>query len=135
MATTNLGMSLDGGSLNEIPPNASREVQIATLNDIVRRLNNLLKTQTFSDGTSKRFLQGFQSGGWPGGDFGMKISEPGVDVMTATDDQLLFSWDFTTNTQILYQDGVPRILEGTAPSDGRTGLWISDLGVDVTGVV
>lgn len=126
-----LGLGLDGGQLNEIPPNATREVQIATLNDIVRRLNGLLKTQSFSDATNKRFLQGFQEGGWAGGDFGMKISLPGVDVLTARDDQLLFSWDWTTNTQIDYSDGVPRILKGTAPGDGRTGFWVSKLGQDV----
>lgn len=128
---TNLGASLDGGFLNEIPPNASIQVQISTLNDIIRRLNGLLKTQSFSDSESKRFIQGFQSGGWAGGDFGMKISIPGVDVLTATEDQLLFSWDWTTNTQIDYSNGTPRILKGAATTDGRTGFWVSELDTDV----
>jgi hypothetical protein len=94
----NLGLGLDGGFLNEIPPNASREVQIATLNDIVRRLNGLLKTQVFSDGTNKRMLFGFQAGGWKNGtkDFGIKISQEGVDVTTAPDSELIFSMDMDT---------------------------------------
>lgn len=92
-----LGNPLAGDYLNEIPPNSTNEVQIATLNDVIRRLNTLLKTQTLSDGTNKRMLLGFQANGWGSGkDFGIKISHPGVDVTQATDSQLLFSMDMET---------------------------------------
>ncbi|RTL04861.1 hypothetical protein EKK58_09560 [Candidatus Dependentiae bacterium] len=135
MEVGSLGQGLAGGYLNRLPPNATREEQIAAINDIINRLNSMLKTQAYSDGNSKRFLMGYQASGWPGGDFGMKISQPGVDVTTAENNQLLFSWDFTTNTQIFYNAGIPRIIQGAAPTDGRTGQWISEVGVDVTTVV
>lgn len=92
-----LGQPLDGGYLPSVPPNATNQVQIAALNDVINRLNTLLKTQVFSDGTSKRMLLGYQKDGWGvGKDFGIKISKEGVDVSTATDDQLLFKMDMET---------------------------------------
>ena len=38
-----LGQSLSGGTLNPVPPNASREQQITAINDIINRLNAILK--------------------------------------------------------------------------------------------
>ena len=91
------GASLDGGWLPNVPPNASNQIQNSALNDVINRLNSLLKTQTFSDGTSKRMLLGYQKDGWGAGkDFGIKISMEGVDVMTASDQQLLFKMDTET---------------------------------------
>lgn len=134
MAAGELGMQMTGGTLNPLPPNASSEDQINAINDMIRRLNAQLQSQTFSDGTSKRFLNGYFAGGWPGGDFGMRISAPGNDV-TDPDAELIFSWDYTTNQQIIYNNGIPRLLRGSAPEDGRAGDWISDEGVDVTTVI
>lgn len=92
-----LGQPLNGGHLPPIPPNASREAQIVALNDVIKRLNLMLKTQVFADSTSKRMLFGYQKDGWGAGkDFGIKISMEGVDVMTATHDQLIFSMDMET---------------------------------------
>lgn len=92
-----LGNPMAGDYLNEVPPNATNEVQIARLNDVIRRLNVTLKTQTLSDGTNKRMLLGFQKDGWGAGkDFGIKISQAGVDVTKATDSQLLFKMDMAT---------------------------------------
>lgn len=130
MAESIFGLSLDGGTLQRVPPNASREEQIGVLNDIVDRLNNLLKSQMFSDGTNKRYINGFYKGGWPGGDFGMKISAPGHDV-TDPAAELLFYWDYTTNTQVIYNEGIPTILEGSAPDDGRAGIWQSKPGLNI----
>lgn len=91
------GNPMAGDFLNEVPPNAPPEVQIARLNDVIRRLNVTLKTQTLSDGVSKRMLLGFQKDGWGAGkDFGIKISQPGIDVTTATNTQLLFKMDMAT---------------------------------------
>lgn len=134
MAAEELGSILAGGNLVPLPPNASQEDQINALNGIIRRLNAELKSQTFSDGQSKRFLNGYFAGGWPGGDFGMKISAAGYDV-TDPNAVLIFSWDYTTNQQIVYNNGIPRLLRGSAPADGRAGDWISDDGIDVTTVI
>lgn len=89
-------------SLPYIPTNAPVEQQVAAMNRVIDQINASQRTQILNDGTSDRYLYGYQKGGWPGGDFGMKISLPGVDVATATTAQLLFSWDFTTNTQRWY---------------------------------
>lgn len=92
-----LGNPMTGGFIRRIPPSASNDVQIAALNEIIDRLNNNLQTQAFSDGTTRRMLIGFQANGWgTGQDFGIKVSIPGVDVVLATDDQLLFKMDLAT---------------------------------------
>lgn len=125
-----LGMQFNGGTLETVAPNASREEQIRVLNDIVARLNDLLKTQSFTDGTNKRYISGYQQGGWPGGDFGIKLSAPGHDV-TNPDAELLYSWDFTTNQQVTYTNGIPTVLVGSAPDDGRGGVWSVKSGQNV----
>lgn len=85
------GLPMQGGTLQRVPPTASREQQVAVLNDIIDRLNSMLRTQVFSDGSNKRMLIGYQKDGWGVGmDFGIKVSIEGVDVNTATDEQLLF---------------------------------------------
>lgn len=91
------GVKMDGGTLKNVPPNASQEVQISILNEVIDRLNGMLKTQVFSDGSSRRMIIGYQKDGWGAGkDFGMKVSIDGVDVTKATDDQLLFKMDLST---------------------------------------
>lgn len=93
----NLGLSLDGGTLPMVPPNAPPEAQISALNDIINRLNSLNKTIVMADDISKRMIIGYQKDGWgTGKDFGIKISIPNVDVTTATDEQLIFSMSMET---------------------------------------
>ena len=93
----NVGVPLEGGTLPPVPPNAPLEVQNAALNDVIDRLNGLLKSQTFSDGNTKRMIIGYQKDGWgTGKSFGIKISQSGVDVTQATDSQLLFKMDMAT---------------------------------------
>lgn len=92
-----LGQPLSGGYLQKIPANAPREIQIAALNDVIDRLNSQLQTQTISDANTRRMIFGYQENGWgEGKSFGIKISADGVDVATATDDQLLFKMDMST---------------------------------------
>lgn len=94
-----LGMTLDGGYLPLVPPNASPEAQIIALNKVIERINLLMRQQVFMDDSNRRFVQGYVQGRWPGGDFGIAISEPGQDVFDAAFEDLLFAWDFTTNSQ------------------------------------
>lgn len=130
---TDLGMSLDGSFLPRLSPNASKDEQTSVINGIVDRLNDLLKTQVFSDATTKRYLSGYQKGGWPGGDFGMKISLTGVDVTKATASQLLFSWDFTAGTQYWYDPSTHKnyMQTGILPN-GVGGNAIAKTGHDVS---
>ncbi len=94
MALIGGGGAMDGRSLFPIPPNANNTQQIDAINRIIEQLNGMLKTQSYSDGTTKRMLIGYQKDGWgTGRDFGIKISIPGVDVTKATDTQLLFKMD------------------------------------------
>lgn len=92
------GLKLQGGTLQRVPPAPTMQELTNVLNDVIDRLNSQLKTQVFSDGTSKRMLFGYQESGWKNGtvSFGIKISMEGIDVSQATDDQLLFSMDMET---------------------------------------
>lgn len=91
------GLPLKGGMLNRVPPTATTQDIATSMNDVIDRLNGLLKTQIFSDGTTKRMLIGYQKDGWGvGKDFGIKISQETVDVTTANDDELLFKMDLAT---------------------------------------
>lgn len=125
------GLSMQGGTLQNIPPNASREEQTAALNDVINRLNALNKAQIFSDGTTKRMLIGYQKNGWgEGKDFGMKVSIEGVDVSKATDSQLLFKMDLTT---WYYYDPTTNknvVQLGILP-DGKGGVAVAKTGNNV----
>jgi hypothetical protein len=80
-----------GQALPYVPPSAPVGQQIAAINRIIDRLNDMLSQIVLSDGTNTRLFLGYQKDGWgPGQDFGMKVSLPGVDVLKATDAQLLF---------------------------------------------
>jgi hypothetical protein len=144
------GLSMDGGTLQRLPPNATREQQIAVLNDVIERLNSLLKTQIFADATSKRLLIGYQPSGWgPGIDFGIKMSIDGVDVTKATDDQLLFSmsidaWTWRngngeimkqfvneTGTDSYYDGGRNYVNIGLRKSPATKGFEMAKPGVDL----
>lgn len=119
------GLQMNGGTLQRIPPTATKEEQAAVLNDIVDRLNAMLKTQVFTDGVSKRMIIGFQKDGWGvGKDFGIKVSIEGVDVTTATDEELLIKFDL--ETWFYYEDGLDVGQVGKLPN-GRNGeAWSKD---------
>lgn len=86
-----------GQALPYIPPTADARQQIKAINDIIDRLNAMLQQIVLSDGTSRRMFIGYQKDGWGAGkDFGIKISIPGVDVLDATESQLLFKMDIET---------------------------------------
>ena len=115
-----LGMPLDGGFLPTLSSGASREEQTVALNDVITRLNNLLKAQVFSDSSSKRYVQGYSPGRWPGGDFGIAISAEGDDVLTVDFEDLIFAWDFSTNQQYV-RGGSQTFYDATT---GKTALSI-----------
>lgn len=119
------GLSMSGGALQRISPTASKEEQTAALNDIVDRLNAILKSQVFSDGTTKRMIIGYQKDGWGvGKDFGIKVSIEGVDVTKATDAELLLKFDL--ETWFYYEDGLDVGQVGKLPN-GRNGeAWSKD---------
>lgn len=123
-------MALNGNTIPYVPPAATPQQQIAALNRIIDIINSYQQQIVFADETSKRMIIGYQKDGWGvGKDFGIKISQEGVDVATATDDQLLFSMD--VESWVWYNDGVPNTLIGAAPDDGRAGIWVAKPGENV----
>lgn len=127
-----LGQTLDGNYIQRLSPVATREEQIAALNSIIDRLNGMLKSQIFSDGTNKRMLIGYQKDGWGAGkDFGMKVSIAGVDVTQASDTQLLFKMDLAT--WYLYDPTTSKnyFQMGILP-DGTGGFVIAKSGIDLS---
>lgn len=90
-------MALNGSTIPYVPPAASQQQQIAAINRVIDIINGFQQQIVFADGQNKRMLIGYQKDGWGAGkDFGIKISKEGVDVLSATDDQLLFKMDITS---------------------------------------
>lgn len=126
------GLSMQGGTLQNIPPNASREQQMAALNDVINRLNSLTKSIVFSDGQNKRMLIGYQKNGWGDGkDFGIKISIDGVDVSKASDSQLLFKMDMQTWFFYNPDDSNHNVMQLGILPDGQGGIAVAKPGQDV----
>lgn len=120
-----LGLDMQGGTLKRVPPNATPQMQISVINDIVDRLNQNLRTQYFSDGTTRRMLIGYQENGWGAGKhFGMKVSIEGVDVAKASDAQLLFKMDM--RTWFFFQDGLDIGQIGVLPNGTSGSAWAKD---------
>jgi len=132
MAGESVGLSLDGGTFQKIPPNATPEEQIVVLNDVIERLNGLLQSQTLADGANKRFILGYSIGRWPGGDFGIAISRPGTDVISSEFNDLLFAWDFSTGTQYWWnpETGIQYRQDGKLP-DSDYGFFVASEGNSV----
>lgn len=127
-----LGLGMQGGTLQPLQPNASNDQQTATINDIINRLNALLKSQVFSDGSNKRMIIGYQKDGWGSGkDFGIKISIDGVDVTKATDDQLLFKMDLQTWYFYNPDDDNHNVVQLGILPDGNGGIAVAKPGYDV----
>lgn len=117
-----LGMQMQGGELQRLSPDSTKSEQTARLNEIIDRLNTSLKTQIFSDGENKRLIIGYQKDGWgEGKDFGIKVSAEGVDVVNATDEQLLIKFDLETWTY--YQDGIDIGQVGKLPNGKSGEAW------------
>ncbi len=128
MAIESLGLSLDGGTLRRIPPNATSEEQINALNEVIEKLNALLKTQIFADDSSKRYISGFYSGRWPGGNFGVAVSREGDDVTTVAFDQLLYAMDYSTGTEYRWNPdtGDQYKQEGQLPDSSWGSVYAND---------
>lgn len=140
-------MALTGNTIPYIPTAATQQQQIAAINRVIDIINSFQQSITFSDDQNRRMIIGYQKDGWGAGkDFGIKISQEGVDVRTATESQLLFSMDIDSwrwfdqglesakidRLGLTVSDaGVPKTLIGLAPDDKRAGNWVSKPGENV----
>lgn len=138
-----LGMQMQGGFLQPLPPNPSNDQIAVVMNDIINRMNDQLRTQVFTDGTTKRMLIGYQKDGWgTGKDFGIKVSLEGVDVTTAEDDELLFrmaldNWQWrSSDGKLVREFDIENGFEAWYDKSGidyqRTGTLPDDTGGTIT---
>lgn len=76
-------------------PTQKIESLVKQLNEWGRLLSNEDRTKlTKDDAGVQRILHGFQLDGFANGSVGMKMSQTDVDVLNATDEELIFSTDF-----------------------------------------
>lgn len=94
----------------------SQQILIAAINDNFALLENLNVTQIFKnkDGVPQIIL-----GRYPDGTYGLKISRDGVDVLTASDDDLIFN--SANNLFKIVDSGevpltMPTVVNGTSQS-------------------
>lgn len=102
---------------------------VSVLNQVIDFVNAQQRTTVINDGTTNRYLIGYQKDGWGAGkDFGIKVSKEGIDVIEAADSQLIFKDDFATR---FYYDDTNQIMQiGTLPDDS-VGIAIAQAGNDV----
>lgn len=83
------------GAINGDDPQKQIESVVKQTNEALRQISNEDRTKIIKDDSgTPRYLQGFQDGGFENGNVGLKVSQQGVDVTTATSDQLIWSTDF-----------------------------------------
>jgi len=106
-------------SIHADDPKGQIEAVVKQVNDGFRAISNEARTSIVKDDAGQqRLLTGYQQGGFSNGDVGVKLSQTGVDVGQATDDQLIFSTDF--NLFKIAQSGTvsytpPSSLAGATP--------------------
>jgi len=124
-------MPLNGNTIPYIPPQATQQQQIASINRVIDIINGFQQKIIFSDATNRRMLIGYQKDGWGAGkDFGMKVSKPGVDVLDANDADLLFKMDLETWYFYDPETSINFMQIGVLP-DGTGGQFVANKGVNV----
>lgn len=80
---------------------------VKQVNEWARQVSNedLVKIYKDQSGTNRRMV-----GLLPDGTIGIRVSKEGVDVVSASDTELIYKDDFSTQT--FYDDSDPRILIG-----------------------
>ena len=90
-----LGFHLDTGELQRIPADADGPARIAAINRLIDAHNERLNRLIWTDGVNRRMLVGYQENGWgTGKHWGVKISKPDYDVLTAADADLLYKLSY-----------------------------------------
>lgn len=83
------------GSVDE--PDKKIESIVKQANEAFRQISNESRTSiTKDDAGDGRLLVGYQQNGFVNGNVGVKMSQSGYDVESATSDQLIFSTDFNS---------------------------------------
>lgn len=83
------------GALPGDDPDKKLDSMARQVNEWGRLLSNEKRTDiTKDDSNTPRLLIGYQKDGFSNGNVGVKLSQEGVDVSAATDDELIWSSDF-----------------------------------------
>lgn len=78
-------------------PQKQIEAIVNQVNSGFRAISNEERTKvTKDDSGTQRLLVGYQNNGFSNGNVGAKLSQVGVDVLSATSDQLIWSTDFNS---------------------------------------
>lgn len=98
------------GAIPNDDPQKQLESVVKQTNEQLRKIANEDRTLIKKDDAGdQRLLMGYQKGGFSNGDLGIKLSQEGVDVLSATNDQLIWSSDFNSFK-------IVQVVEGTVPS-------------------
>lgn len=76
---------------NRPQPDSPMSDILAYINQNFDVIDSQDRTKIIKNGSTPTLLLGYQKNGFNGKDYGLKISKPGVDVTTATNDQLIFN--------------------------------------------
>lgn len=80
-----------------IQPGTPLEDNLARINDNFKAIDDENRTKIIREGDTPRILFGYQKDGFGvGSDYGLKISQPGYDVTTATDTELVFNSNYNS---------------------------------------
>lgn len=88
---------ISSGKFSEDDPNARMNSITRQMNEWGRQISNEDRTKITKDDTgTNRLLQGYQKDGFDNGNVGIKLSQPDIDVLTAADNELIWSSDFNS---------------------------------------
>ncbi len=116
--------------IESVPPQVSDVNELLPiLQRMVDYINSAQRTTIINDGVTNRYLIGYQKDGWgQGKDFGIKISKENVDVTSASDADLVYKSDFTS--EYYYEAGLEYMRIGKLPN-GQGGIAIVKPGVNL----
>lgn len=111
------------GALAGDDPDKKLDSMARQVNEWGRLLSNEKRTDiTKDDAGTPRLLIGYQKDGFSNGSVGVKLSQEGIDVSDATDDQLIWSSDFNMHKIIF---------TGTATIPSAGAGAISELNINL----
>jgi hypothetical protein len=112
------------GAVNKDDQQAQIDSVVKQVNDHARAISNENRTKIIKDDSgTQRLLEGFQQGGFSNGDVGVKVSQVGIDVASATGDQLIWSTDFN-NFKIVSSGTIDNVVDDPLASGTKNTVTL-----------
>jgi len=109
-------------------PQAQIASVVKQLNEWGRKISNESRTNlTKDDAGVQRLLIGYQQDGFENSSVGVKMSQEGIDVLTAETDELIFSTDF--NSFKIVATGEATVLKPASTLSANTSIAHGQSGV------